>query len=1090
MKSSLCGLVLLMVGMCYGLEIPLREWLSTDPNLRKTVTTYMTFDGNRAIFHPGKESLDFFHPGPILAKEGNIVTVSMKVSGTGKAWIGLYTFADQNYTHCEGNQDISFIAAERPLKRQFRFDMKGADIRAVRPHLIVTAGSKITIENFEVGIQEKAEHPPLNPIAPEAKLFKEPISKARWIWSPFDTRFSYFRTTRMQDAYFRLAFRLDQPVKKAELLVGFCLPGKVYINGKLIPTTPFPQPNTQLRADKYIIGEALKIGENVLAIECVNQTEDKSCGLIFLGEIELADGKKVLLASDQNVKTRKDAPIAGWLQSGFDASSWAPAMEMGDASTGRWMNMGYPIRYFTTDAEKKAYYEGLLAAEKLSSELEKKLAEEPATQAAITWRNGLPDIDVNGQKFLPVRRIGLHFAAPYDGYDFVYKTAGIGLDLLEISVGDAYASSSYWKASGKYDFSSMNMEIARLLALNPNAHFFVDLYFAAMTQWCKDHPDEVIQYATGPIDPNSDEMTGRPLRPSPASLRFREEMCRILKSLSEYIASRPWGKRVIGIKIDYGVYGEWQYYGSNQNMPDTGKAMTAAFRKFLRNKYQTDDALRKAWNKPAAAIDTALPPTASDRWGEHHFLRNPAVSRYIMDYYDCMQNEMADLMIIAGKTVKQYLPGRLCGAYYSYHTRPNTPEGMKIMEEKILASGAIDFFMAPNDYNNETRGIGGTGETRVRSSIMQRFGKLGILEADIRTHISETGEQCIQLKNEEETTAVMRRDFCNTIFDKSGIQLHQFGGEGPYRGGPDWFNSPGIIAEIKKDLAVLKVVREIPNMQWKQDIVVVGNNSEFAHHGYPVQDLQNNDYFVWWQRWALYSSGYAFDYLDIKDYFLSKEKYKIVVFLEPFTFSTSERKELLAKLRNSGATVIWLYAPGFVTENGFSEKAMEELTGIKLTAKFDKLPMKINLPDGSLIQVTNNYVNPPQAHKESPRIACEDKNAAVKGRYDDGTVGFAEKNNPAGFRSVFIGVPVSSPYIWANIFREFGGHAYVEPKVIVRANSRLVMVHVGAAGVYKVSLPKKTKLVTDLYANEIIARNTDHVELVADTPFTWLLKLN
>ena len=524
-------------------------------------------------------------------------------------------------------------------------------------------------------------------------------------------------------------------------------------------------------------------------------------------------------------------------------------------------------------------------------------------------------------------------------------------------------------------------------------------------------------------------------------------------------------------------------------MPNTGKAMTTAFREWLTRKYGSDSALQKAWHNPAATIQDALPPTSEQRWGKHQFLRDPAIEQAVMDYYDCMQDELADLMIALGTSMKRNLPGRICGCYYSYQNMPRPPEGMKSREERILASGAIDWFMAPNDYNPESRSPGGTGLTRVRNSIIRRFNKLGIFEADIRTHIAENSEKLLRLKNLDETVACLRRDFCCTIFDRGGIQLHQFGGNGPFRSGPDWFNDSGIIEELARNIAVQKKVREITGMDWHQDIVVVSDFNQFVHHGYPVQDFLMNYTLVWWPMYALYNTGYCFDYVDIKDYFLDKRPHKIVIFLHPFSFTDEQRQELARRMRGSSTTVIWTYAPGFVTEDGFSETAMAELTGMRMKADFRKLPLKLDREAG---KTSWNVWNPYQkiVHEETPRFSCIDQSVKVKGRWsDDGGIAFAEKQMD-GWRSVFIGIPLSQASYWTELLKEYGGWQYVEPGVIVRCNSKLMMVHVGKGGNYPVRLPQKAAKASDMFTGETVGQNCDSFTLSSRTCHTWLLRLD
>ena len=51
-------------------------------------------------------------------------------------------------------------------------------------------------------------------------------------------------------------------------------------------------------------------------------------------------------------------------------------------------------------------------------------------------------------------------------------------------------------------------------------------------------------------------------------------------------------------------------------------------------------------------------------------LLNPAKDRKTIDFFDCLANVNADLLLMAAGVVKKELPGRLCGARHPAH-RPH-----------------------------------------------------------------------------------------------------------------------------------------------------------------------------------------------------------------------------------------------------------------------------------------------------------------------------------------------------------------------------------------------------------------------------------
>ena len=115
-----------------------------------------------------------------------------------------------------------------------------------------------------------------------------------------------------------------------------------------------------------------------------------------------------------------------------------------------------------------------------------------------------------------------------------------------------------------------------------------------------------------------------------------------------------------------------------------------------------------------------------------------------------------------------------------------------------------------------------------------------------------------------------------------------------------------------------------PNQVWMQGSADFGQNGPMAH-GSISHTLQ-----------TLTFSGYAFDWMTLDDYLEEPDRYRAVVFLNQFSISKEQQKRLLEKLRRPDVTAIWNIAPGIASEDGFSDAAMQELTGLTLKHSTEK----------------------------------------------------------------------------------------------------------------------------------------------------------
>lgn len=887
-------------------------------------------------------------------------------------------------------------------------------------------------------------------IAPQAKFVTGPATVAKWIWYP--VKFNRGKT----HVFSRTTFELNSKVEKAVLRDILDDRGEIYINGHAVSREKYGN------VTKY-----LKSGKNLIAYSVVNN--GSGFGMIFRLDIRFTNGKTCFIVSNKNTKVAQKVPN-GWNKLDFNDTNWLSAMEKGDGSAPPWSVNGNMVNLIGSPQEIAAFNKAWNNAHKMDASVLKKLEDEKFYPATLVWKNKNPFIQINGKLYPPVVRLGLHPRLE-QCWDFVYKMRRSTLNFYQAAI--SVDEPGVWKKSGNYDFTLLDQRVNRLLNMNPEARLEIGISFPKMAKWSAENPDELIGYATGSLQDDreckGDETRGRRKRPSPASKKFQKEAQLFVKACCQYIQSRPWGKRVYAVRPTYGVTAEAMYYGSAYDMPDTGKAMTRRFREFLRERYKNDAALHKAWHSSKENIATAVPPTVEERQLKNGFFRNPAsIDKKVLDFYECMHIEMADFLINLARVVKENLPGRLAGFYDAYDVgKFYPPEGEHTLADRLLSSPYVDFLSAPYNYNNEARGAGSYGLKVHLPSTFNRYKKLSLLEADIRTHVAHLHEEGIVHKRELESLSIIRRDMVNNIFDHDGIQFHQFGGA--Y--GPDWFNTPSIRQEIDKNIRIADFVGKNVKTQSVSTVAVIYNPKEFAQHGPSVRTFPFLVELKFLSIISLTASGHVFDLMSLEDFKHCKKSYKTVVFLNTFTLTAAEKSLLKKKLRRPGVTTIWTYAPGLVTPEGFSDKAMEDLTGIRLKSVWKALPLRAKVLSGGFVTINSRIKGIP-AHLQNPRIYSADKNAEVIAKYaDDNTPAYVRKKLQDGSIAVFLGFPTTWTGLWRKLLTQAGNHAFVKQNIIVRVNSHLIMVHRKTTAPCRINFPGRINTVVDIYNRKIVAKN-------------------
>ena len=168
------------------------------------------------------------------------------------------------------------------------------------------------------------------------------------------------------------------------------------------------------------------------------------------------------------------------------------------------------------------------------------------------------------------------------------------------------------------------------------------------------------------------------------------------------------------------------------------------------------------------------------------------------------------------------------------------------------------------------------------------------------------------------------------------------------------------------------------------------------------------------------------------------------------------------RLRTRGATILWIYAPGWSKGNSLAD--MKALTGMEF-GKMDGPTLA-----GVTMKDNGRYMGTPD-FKIAQAFYPIDAEVTL-GTYADGRPGVAMKKI-GGSCNYFSGVwQLDMPFIRA-VVRGSGAHIYCDSDDPVEANDALFTLHVRFPGKKTVRLPRKVPIVTDVFGKRIVARDTD-----------------
>jgi len=282
-----------------------------------------------------------------------------------------------------------------------------------------------------------------------------------------------------------------------------------------------------------------------------------------------------------------------------------------------------------------------------------------------------------------------------------------------------------------------------------------------------------------------------------------------------------------------------------------------------------------------------------------------------------------------------------------------------------------------------------------------------------------------------------------------------------------------------------ELMKEIEDLHTLQELLLTRDNSPVSEVTEMIDKdsnflLQTNCRYpmVEHQSPALNLTGAPWD-MRLSSDLLRDDLPRYKLYLFPALFSPgAEVREKIRQLRSEGACTLFMHAPGYVTEDSFSEKAMEELTGIRLR----RVELKNNtiVGEGAFSHIRYDFTNTPAQGDVTVRLRnmefvpgpvspvfCAENLDIVLGR-------FAENGLPAcgikfrkdgGFDAFSANAPVPLE-ILLEIYRHAGVFRYTDSKAAIYTNRGFECAYSYEGGNVTLFRPVPSVL-TDFFTGEV-----------------------
>ncbi len=616
-------------------------------------------------------------------------------------------------------------------------------------------------------------------------------------------------------------------------------------------------------------------------------------------------------------------------------------------------------------------------------------------------------------------------------------------------------------AEDRYDYGGFDSYFADLLDTDPDALFLPHLYVTPPAWWQAKNPQEMCVYSDGTRGCQSF-----------GSDKWRTEIGDDLRRLLAHLQSSTYADRILGYILCSGHTAEWQEWGIwDGKWADYSEPSRGAFRNWLRARYGTDAALQLAWRDAAASLISAELPAVDERTSATAgVLRDPSKEQRVIDFYQYLSETMAGDILHFARIVKDATGGRsLAGAYYGYLTQHwiHQQDSAHLALAMPLESPDIDFLMSPPMYTG--REIGGTSTFMTAAASVRLHGKLWLNESDIRTHLSDPAAGYGRATNLAESRAILWREFGEMLARRTAISWFDMEG--------GWFSDPTLLADLA---AMRKQADRAPGVRrpfHAEMAVFISAESAYRMQPSALWMPAVLDQIVSLPRIGVPADVYLLSDLNRPDF----PEYKVYVFLNACYVDSATRHSIERKVKRRGATAVWIFAPGAITDDGLSVTSMKSLTGISLAAEFDGVaPLQVRLSTGDLVGWNES---------NGPMFWADDQSIEILGTLTHNGKPGLVRRRADGWTSIYYATVGLPPALLRDIARDAGAHVYLHTDDALDTDGQFACLHAKTTGEKTLCLPHPAKVV-NVMTGTVLALRAATVTLRMAAGETILLEIS
>ena len=645
------------------------------------------------------------------------------------------------------------------------------------------------------------------------------------------------------------------------------------------------------------------------------------------------------------------------------------------------------------------------------------------------------------------------------------------------------------------DLEAIEHRFADVLNEFPNVLLSCVLKVMPSLNWISQHPEEMTVYDVP--DNIKNAQAGRGTEPSWASKQWQQDCARFFRKVIGHL-HRVFNGRIILYQIGSGQGGENYpitdpFISGSWSCGDFSKPMLVWFRQRLKNYYHNDvKKLRYAWSDPKVTFEDAMPPDRLERMRTEWFSFRSSAHSQLADYSKACSELIEENVLIWCKAVKEATNNESltaspmasvldCGlnAFTAHQVIKNT-------FERCLKSPYVDMLQSPASYVLRDLGRGDTS-AMIPIGTANLNGKMWYRDFDSRTSVmgDDLAKDPPSILWRNPTTAwediqLLERDAAYSLM-KGGSWFWQEHKDEMYKL-PEHVNIAKRIAAVGR--GILHANRSmVPGLA-----VFTNHHSNFhlANSNRLIFAMNYEARRLHWTHAGMACEVYCLDDASHPQ----MPPHKLIMVTNAFCISNAQVKAIKTMARKNNATIIWLMAPGLITQKGFDLNRVSKIVGFKICALDVEALTRISLIPGahpwSKVGMSGGYspksfgVGPLEFDDSGSRAigplfyadTSNDRDAQVIGILNALEQPGLLVKQMDGYTSVFCSAPYIHHALLNAIGADAGAHIYTEFGDLVHVAKNLLLVNANSTGIKKVNWPRKAEVVFDLYSNRTICRES------------------